>query len=623
MTRPSASPGEKVNLNSRGKDWLYVSAFLGFCLGAILLGIIALSLKLTSVVHQSDVYVTSVTEEFSVYAIWRVQNGFPLYQFPYEGNYILTLYNFMFYYFYAYALSIFGVENEGILLYGKLVSLGFGVIGFAGSLILFRRMTRDRSVSRWGRTLGQLVIAGVWVTSNFIQLFSLTIRPDMAGWSFVVLGLLAAITCIQDNQNKSIRLAVLASFFFWLAWSFKQSLAISFACTCLYVLLVRRDWKLFLGLCLPFAFLTALSIFIGGEAYTYNILEAPKLTKYSISKIPAGLIGLVASNIFIFTFVLFFIGRLIGPQDSQSFASEERRSEALKEKSSIDYLLFLSAGNLIAAFPALARVGSVTNSFFELYLVVGLLAAVVTARAFSYQYSTVSRSRVYKLAVLFTAVGLALAFGASIAIDYFAKALGSMFLTRAAIIFAIIAFPFLFWKQVRSSTKWIAILASVPMLANASLMAGQLRHSAEGVYRLHPLVLGTKEDTEVRRRFAAYLKSLRKPLFIKEPPIFSLPWHATDNKYPAIMIDGLIHTKIRRLGILKGGGVEKMIESRYFSTLVLTVDDPLYKIAISAGYNPRPVPRAFRDLDIWKHRKHGFQNLHILDSEQHVKATSF
>ena len=608
MTKPLANTGEKVNFNGRGKDWLYDSAFLGFCLGAILLGIIALSIRLTSVAHQADVYLTT-TEETSVYAIWRVQNGFPLYQFPYEGNYTLTLYNFMFYYFYAYALSIFGVENEGILLYGKLVSLGFGVIGFVGSLILFRRMTRDRSVSRWGRTLGQLVIASVWVTSNFIQLFSLTIRPDMAGWSFVVLGLLAAITCIQ---NKSIRLAILASFFFWLAWSFKQSLAISFACTCLYVLLVRRDWKLFLGLCLPFALLTALSIFIGGEAYTYNIFEAPKLSEYLISRVPRGLIGLVASNIFIFTFVLFFIERLIGSQDSQSFGSEERRSEALKEKSSIDYLLFLSAGNLIAAFPALARVGSTTNSFFELYLVVGLLAAVVSARAFSYQDSTASLSRVYKLAVLFTAVGLALAFGASIAIDYLAKALGSMGLTIAAIIFAIIAFPFLFWKQVKSSTKWIAILASIPMLANASLMAGQLRHSTEGFYSKR-IVLGTKEDTEVRRRFAAYLKSLRKPLFIKDP-IFSLPWHATDNKYPAIIIDILFDTKARQLGIHKGGGVEGMIESRYFSTLVLTVDDPLYKIAISAGYNPRPVPRAFRDLHITG--KHRFQNLYILELEQ-------
>ncbi len=89
------------------------------------------------------------------------------------------------------------------------------------------------------------------------------------------------------------------------------------------------------------------------------------------------------------------------------------------------------------------------------------------------------------------------------------------------------------------------------------------------------------------------------------------------------MTDSIFDNTARRLGILKGGGVEKMIESRYFSTLVLTVDDPLYKIAISAGYNPRPVPRAFRDLDTRKHRKHGFQNLHILESEQQVKATSF
>ena len=104
--------------------------------------------------------------------------------------------------------------------------------------------------------------------------------------------------------------------------------------------------------------------------------------------------------------------------------------------------------------------------------------------------------------------------------------------------------------------------------------------------KIGKITLGSQREDAERKLFAAYIKTLSKPLFI-EDRLFALPWHAADNRYPAVAIDDIVYYSFKTLS---GGGVPGLMVRKHFRSVLVEKESNFYKAAINAGYEPKPLP---------------------------------
>jgi hypothetical protein len=99
-----------------------------------------------------------------------------------------------------------------------------------------------------------------------------------------------------------------------------------------------------------------------------------------------------------------------------------------------------------------------------------------------------------------------------------------------------------------------------------------------------------------RRRFAAWMQTLPKPLWMRDA-MLQMPWFATGNQYPAFLIDYQFNADAWSAHIFVGDGIGEWVRRRHFACLLLRpVDAWLIKIAGDAGYVEAPVPDGFDPL---------------------------
>src|SRR5206468_6600055 len=89
---------------------------IGAAVLAILL-LLILIFQILGLYRSYAYYITTGAESLPIYSIWEVQNRIPLYQWPFKDFYQLTLYNFGFYYTYAFTLNLLHAHGPEILLY--------------------------------------------------------------------------------------------------------------------------------------------------------------------------------------------------------------------------------------------------------------------------------------------------------------------------------------------------------------------------------------------------------------------------------------------------------------------------------------------------------------------------
>src|SRR5687768_16879340 len=77
--------------------------------------VIIFALRVNSVVRWSHLFSTTGEEAPGIYAIWKVVNVHPAYEWPDRENYSIALYNCGFYHFYGGVLRLLG-KNGGQLL---------------------------------------------------------------------------------------------------------------------------------------------------------------------------------------------------------------------------------------------------------------------------------------------------------------------------------------------------------------------------------------------------------------------------------------------------------------------------------------------------------------------------
>ncbi|HZR26135.1 MAG TPA: hypothetical protein VFA59_21235 [Vicinamibacterales bacterium] len=209
-----------------------------------------------------------------IYAIWKVQHGFPLYEWPTRPFFALTLYNFLFYKTYAWVLRLGGATAASLPLGAHLLTLVWAGLGAVAqyavtTVVLDRVRVRDE---RWFVAAAAFLI---WFGAGVMGRWTLMARADVAA---LALAVTAVAIVIRSLEQRGLGAPILAGAMFFLAWGFKQSVVGIFAGVCVFELFARRDLRRAFAIALPFAVLCGISLVVGGPVYRFNILTAASLS---------------------------------------------------------------------------------------------------------------------------------------------------------------------------------------------------------------------------------------------------------------------------------------------------------------------------------------------------------
>src|SRR5829696_7734242 len=91
--------------------------------------LVIFAIRANAVVRWSHLYSTTGEEAPGIYAVWKAEHGYPVYEWPDRGDFALSLYNFGFYRFYGAVLSALGQYDARILVAGRLLTAAFVVAG--------------------------------------------------------------------------------------------------------------------------------------------------------------------------------------------------------------------------------------------------------------------------------------------------------------------------------------------------------------------------------------------------------------------------------------------------------------------------------------------------------------
>lgn len=205
-----------------------------------------------------------------LYAIWKVRNGHPLYEWPTRPYFTLTLYNFLFYQSYAAILALLRVPNDAMAIAGRLVTLAFACAGACAQYAIARRFAPSGV-----RVPFALLALVTWTGCTLPGWWTLSIRPDVPAAALAACGVALALTAFPADRRGRL-LAAGAAFF--LAWTFKQSQIALFAATCAYVLVWRRSLTELALVAAPFVAGVALVLLAGGGVYRANVFDAPRVS---------------------------------------------------------------------------------------------------------------------------------------------------------------------------------------------------------------------------------------------------------------------------------------------------------------------------------------------------------
>ena len=83
------------------------------------LNLIVYLIRIVSVWRYGSLFCPTAAESPMIDSVWRLMNHRTLYPWPFAPPFSLTLYNFLFYHFYAAVLGLIGAVDGGILTWGR------------------------------------------------------------------------------------------------------------------------------------------------------------------------------------------------------------------------------------------------------------------------------------------------------------------------------------------------------------------------------------------------------------------------------------------------------------------------------------------------------------------------
>ncbi len=224
---------------------LRVAAVLVFAI----LNLAVFLVRFISVLRYGALFPATGGERLAIYPVWKAVHHLPVYEWPLQFPFALALYNYLFYFTYAFYLKLAGAWGADILLWGRLFTPAFAVIGALAQWKLVQTHLHLRGV----RSLLSLLFSlGLWFCASIVRQWAITIRPDMAAVALVMVALYMVVR--QPRFGF-----VYAGVFFYLAWSFKQSVVLALAGVSLFLLFHKR-WRDLSLLVAVFALLAAATI---------------------------------------------------------------------------------------------------------------------------------------------------------------------------------------------------------------------------------------------------------------------------------------------------------------------------------------------------------------------------
>jgi hypothetical protein len=266
--------------NDSGLSEIRVAAVLIF----VFLNLAVFLLRAFSVWHCGALF-TNGSDASVIYPVWKAVHHLPIYTWPLQFPFNLTLYNYLFYEAYAAFLRLVGASGAEMIPWGNLFTPVFAILGAVAQWKLVQNYLHLRGITS---LLSFLFALGLWFCTSIIRSYVLGIRPDIAAVALVM----AALWMVVRQPRFGF---AYAGVLFYLAWSFKQSAVLSLSGVCLF-LLVSKRWRDLSLLVAVFVALTALTLFLGSPEYRYSILVAPRImsvfsVKWALSIAPKSLVA--------------------------------------------------------------------------------------------------------------------------------------------------------------------------------------------------------------------------------------------------------------------------------------------------------------------------------------------
>lgn len=220
---------------------------------------------------QGPYYVTTGSEDISVFNFSRMRYGDPVYVDCFEYPYRASLFNWCFYWLYGLVVAVVNPSELMLPLVLRLVTLAWALAGCV-ALVRFLRQPEpgaDATLPIWTTVSLSLV---TWF-GLMMGWWTLTARADVPA---VVCEFLGLVLVARGAGRLSLPRALAAGALFFLAWSFKQSAVFIFAGTML-ALLLRREWSNVVRVAGVFVVLVAVVLLCAPRAYFINLFEAPAL----------------------------------------------------------------------------------------------------------------------------------------------------------------------------------------------------------------------------------------------------------------------------------------------------------------------------------------------------------
>ncbi len=237
----------------------------------VILNLAVFLIRLTSIWHYGALFPTSGGEPIVVYSVWKAVHHLPIYEWSLAFPFSRTPYNYLFFETYALCLRLIGASGADIMTWGRLLTSVFAIVG----AIAQWKLVQAHLNLRGARSILSLIFAvGLWLCASIIRYWAITIRPDLAAIALVMIALLLVVR--QPRYGF-----VYAGVFFYLAWSFKQSVVLSLVGVCLFLMFHKR-WRNLFELAFVFAVLAAATVLLGSPEYRFNTLVAPRLISWSV-----------------------------------------------------------------------------------------------------------------------------------------------------------------------------------------------------------------------------------------------------------------------------------------------------------------------------------------------------
>jgi hypothetical protein len=225
-------------------------------------------IRIFSVWRYGALFCSTAVESPMIDSVWRCMNHRPVYAWPFVFPFSLSLYNYLFYYVYAAALRLMGTVDAGILTWGRQFTLLFALAGALTQWRLVRSLLNLRGLAS---CLSLALAVGLWLCTSLVKYWALSIRPDMAAAALVMIALWVVV-----RQTRFCFAWV--GLLLYLAWAFKQSVVLTFAGLCLWLLLQKR-WRDLTLIVSVFTALVCATLLLGSPEYRFSILIAPQMVR--------------------------------------------------------------------------------------------------------------------------------------------------------------------------------------------------------------------------------------------------------------------------------------------------------------------------------------------------------